>query len=171
MNLRTLYKVSIKDDATVSEIQEILYEILKKLDCDAFDTSKFICSVTDSLYKAIIQKNIPISLKSSLNNSALFVKLNDANIFEIQHNKTIDKTIFEAIQSKVILLSKSTLLSELDSKKDLEKLLKDKLQELNEDLFNSAYYDSLTKLPNRTYFFDRLEDVISMITEMDLFLV
>jgi two-component system CheB/CheR fusion protein len=165
MNLSTFYKVSVKDDASVSEVQKILYEILKELACDDFDTSRFVCSVTDSLYENIAQKNIPISLKSSFENLALVVELEDTkekNTFKIHHNKIIDKSILESMQSKVLLLSKSTLLSELDSKKDLEKLLREKLEELNEDLFNSAYYDSLTKLPNRAYFFDRLEDIISM---------
>ena len=79
----------------------------------------------------------------------------------------LERESIDELKAKIIMFSKSELLSMIKDKKDLEKMLKEKLHTLNQELYESAYFDKLTKLPNRANFFDRYDECFSFVSRKD----
>jgi diguanylate cyclase (GGDEF)-like protein len=169
MKSLNLYNIKISNEIALEESQKVLDTILDYFIDDIFFKSSFLSSIMDFIFKLDVKKSFDVKVLIVENTLHVEIKSNQVHeIFTCKINQEkLEKESIDALKEKIIMLSKSELLSMIQNKNDLEKMLKEKLHTLNQELYESAYYDKLTKLPNRASFFDRYDECFSFSSRHD----
>jgi diguanylate cyclase (GGDEF)-like protein len=165
----TIYKAEIDQNKDILDIERTIYTIFKKFNIDEFDIASIIFDITSVIESSFEAKEKVILNIFLYDNKLEFLIEGKSNnrIFVLPHTIKLTSEFIKNLKEEIAIISSTFSLTMLKNQKQLEEMLKTKVQQLNLDLYESAYYDKLTKLPNRKSFFERLEKVISLFKRID----
>lgn len=159
-----LYLVEIENGQMLEDIQPMLIKLTTTLGANHFDATQKSAACLDFLYQALENGFMP-SLSVWLENNYAVVQAKhggDSWRWTFPLARDFSEEEIEALKQEVILSSRCILAAAVSDKAQLEQALRDQLQSMHQELFQNAYFDPLTQLPNRRHFLDKVEESVSL---------